>query len=90
MDKRNESKLLPQIEQRGRNWGRGFIKRIKQAWDNMYKNSTMTALTLRDNTARFPKDKSLLNLTKVRHGNDVDSEIAQKRAINPARIQENV
>ena len=56
----------------------------------MYKNSTMTALTLRDNTARFPKDKSLLNLTKVRHGNDVDSEITQKRAINPARIQENV
>lgn len=72
MDKKNESKLLPQIEQRGRNWGRGFIKRMKQAWDNMYKNSRMTALTSRDNTARFPKDKSLLNLTKVWHGNDVD------------------
>ena len=44
----------------------------------------------KDNAARFRKDKSLLNLIKVRDGNDIEPEVTQIRAIEPVRIQENV
>ena len=44
----------------------------------------------KDNVARFRKDKSLLNLIKVRDGNDIEPEVTQIRAIEPVRIQENV
>ena len=44
----------------------------------------------RDNAARFRQDKSLLNLIKVRDGNDVEPKVTQIRAIELARIQENV
>ena len=29
------------------------MKRIKEAWDDIYENSTINAQTLRDNAARF-------------------------------------
>ena len=45
---------------------------MKEAWDDIYGNSTMSAQTLRDNAARFRKDNSLLNLIKVRYENDVE------------------
>ena len=44
---------LLQIEERERNQGCGFMKRIKEAWDDIYENSTINAQTLRDNAARF-------------------------------------
>ena len=73
-------KLL-KIEERERNRGRGFMKRMKEAWDDIYENSTISAQTLIDNAARFRKDKSLLNLIKVRDGNDVEPEAIHIRAI---------
>ena len=57
---------LLKIEERERNRDRGFMKRIKEAWDDIYENSTISAQTLRDNAARFRKDNSLLNLITVR------------------------
>ena len=44
---------LLKIEERERNRDRGFMKRIKEAWDDIYENSTINAQTLRDNAARF-------------------------------------
>ena len=66
------------------------MKRIKEAWDDIYENSTISAQTLRDNAARFRKDNSLLNLITVRDGNDVEPETINIRATEPVRIQENV
>ena len=50
----------------------------------------MSAQTLRDNPARFHKDKSLVSLLKVRDGNNVKSELIKIRATEHVRIQENV
>ena len=44
---------LLKIEERERNQGRGFMMRRKEAWDDIYENSTINAQTLRDNAARF-------------------------------------
>ena len=80
---------LLKIEERERNQGRGFMKRMKEAWDDTYKNSTNSAQTLRNNAARFRKDNSLLNLITVRDGNDVEPEAINIRAIEPVISQEN-
>ena len=66
------------------------MKRMKETSDDTYENSTMTAQTLRDNTAKFCKDNSLLNLITVRDGNDVETEEIDIRAIKPVRSQVNV
>ena len=66
------------------------MKRMKETSDDTYENSTMTAQTLRDNTAKFCKDNSLLNLITVRDGNDVETEEIDIRAIEPVRSQVNV
>ena len=72
---------LLKIEERERYRGHGFMKRMKEAWDDIYENSIMSAQTLRDNAARFCKDNSLLNLIEVRDGNDVEPEAIRRRAI---------
>ena len=61
------------------------MKRMKEAWDDIYENSTMSAQTLRDKAARFRKDNSLLNLIELRNGNDVELEAIRIRAIEPVR-----
>ena len=81
---------LLKIEERERNRGRGFMKRIKEAWDDIYENSTISAQILRDNAARFRKDSSLLSVITVKDGNDVEPEAIDIRATEPVRIQENV
>ena len=81
---------LLKIEDRERNRGRRFMKRMKEAWDDIYENSIMSDQTLRDNAARFRKDNSLLNLIEVRDRNDVEPEAIHIRAIEPVRSQENV
>ena len=80
---------LLKIEERERNRGRGFMKRMKEAWDDMYGESSMTAQTLRDNAARFRKDRSLLNLIEVRNGNDVEPDSIQIEDVEAARGEEN-
>ena len=81
---------LLKIEERERNRGRGFMKRMKEAWDEIYENSIMSAQTLRDDAARFRKDNSLLSLIEERDGNDVEPEGIHIKAIEPVRSQENV
>ena len=54
------------------------------------KNSTMSAQRLRDNTAGFRKDNSLLNLITIRDGNDLEPERIDIGAIEPIGSQENV
>ena len=61
---------------------------MKEAWDDIYKNSTCSAQTLRNNAARFRKDNSLLNLIKVRDGNDAEPEMSHVKTIEPVRSQE--
>ena len=80
---------LLKIEEHGRNRGQGYMKRMKEAWDDIYENSTMSTQTLRDNAARFRKGKSLFSLTKVIDANDVELEVIQIRTTEPVRIQEN-
>ena len=48
MDNRNESDHTKDLRT-GKKHGRGFMKKMKEAWDNIYENSRMTAQTLRDN-----------------------------------------
>ena len=55
----------------------------------IFQNSTMSVQTLRDNAGRFHKDKSLVNLTEVRDGNDIEPEVMQI-ALEPVIIVENV
>ena len=81
---------LLKIEERERNQGRGFMKRMKEAWDDTYKNLTNSAQTLRNNAARFRKDNSLLNLITVRDENDVEPETINIPSMEPVRSQENV
>ena len=61
---------LLKIEEWERNRSRGFMKRMKEAWYDVYKNSTLSPQTLTDNAARFFKDILLLNVITVRNGND--------------------
>ena len=44
-------------EEHKRNRGCGFIKRMKVAWDDIYRNSTMRVQTSRDNTIRYSVNK---------------------------------
>ena len=81
---------LLKIEERERNRGRGFMKRMKEAWGDIYENSTISAQTLRDSATRFRKDNSLFNLITVRDGNDVEPEVIDIRAIEPVRRQKSV
>ena len=66
------------------------MKKMKEAWDDIYENSTMSDQTLRGNSARFRKDNSLLILLKVKDGNDVETKAIHIRAIELVRSQENI
>ena len=80
---------LIKIKKRERSRDRGFMNRMKEAWDDMYKDSTMSTETLRDNGARFRKGNLLFKLIKVRDGNDLEVEVIQIRATEPIKILEN-
>ena len=88
MDKRNEIGNLGKIEKRERNRGRRIMKRMKEAWNDIYQNSAMSVQILRDNAARFRKGQLLLNFTKLRDGNDLEPEVTQIRVIEQVRIKE--
>ena len=57
---------LLEIEQEERNKGRKFMERVKKRWTEIYPTSGLTSQNLRDNAARFKKDKKLANLMLVR------------------------
>lgn len=66
---------LLKIEECERKKGRGFMKRMKGAWDKLYANNQISAQTLRDSALRFRKDKLLLNLIEVRNEEHTDGEL---------------
>ena len=82
----NEMKLnLLRMEKVEREKERGFMKRMKQAWDMIYEDRPLSAQCLRDNAARFHNDNSLINLLLVRdecaalgelrEENEIDSDL---------------
>ena len=77
MDQRDECYFL-RIEEQERNKGRGFMKRMKEEWDLIYEDKPMSAQCLRDNTAKFRKDKALLNLIEVRDARDLGPDQVQQ------------
>ena len=64
------------------------MRRMKEAWDVIYDDMPISAQTLRDNAARFQKDKALLNLLEVRDGTDVEPEPTQMRNITEQNVNE--
>ena len=54
------------IEEEERKNGRQFMERVKKRWDEIHPRTGLTKQNLRDNAARFKKDKKLLNLILVR------------------------
>ena len=64
------------------------MKRMTEAWHEIYENSTMSAQTLRENATRFRKDNSLLNLIKVRDGKNVEN--VEENENNKEKIMENI
>ena len=71
------------IYQRERMKGRGLMKTMEEAWDMMYDDIPISAQKLRDNAARFQKDKALLNLLEMREEADVEPDIFE-----PANAEE--
>ena len=85
----NEMKInLLRIEGRERSRGRGFMKRMKQEWDLIYEDKPMSAQCLRDNAARFRKDKALVNLTEIRDGRDLEPEQAEQSGCDNENLQQ--
>ena len=85
----NDMKInLLKILHREKKKGRGFMRRMKEAWDTIYDDMLISAQTLRDNAARFQKDKALLNLLQVRDGTDVEPEPIQMRNITEQNVNE--
>ena len=64
------------------------MKRMTEAWHEIYENSTMSAQTLRENATRFRKDNSLLHLIKVRDGKNVEN--VEENEKNEEKIMENI
>ena len=69
-----EEKLWIVVDGEERNKGRGFMRRIKERWDEKYPvRSNVTQQNLMDNARRFKKDKNvldLLQLTESTQGNE--------------------
>ena len=62
----NEMELeLLKIDREERSKGTGFMKRMKERWDEKYPGLLVTAQCLRDSPTRVSKDKALLNQLEV-------------------------
>ena len=79
---------LVKIDIHEREKGRGFMQRIKEVWDERYSGKQMTEQCLRDNAARFKKDKGLMNLVEVREGKKVTEENTTRNENNEANGRE--
>ena len=84
----NEMKInLLRIEEQERSKGRGFIKRMKEAWDSIYEDKPMSALCLRDNAARFRKDRAVANLIEVRDRRELEPDQVEQTGSNSENSQ---
>ena len=71
------------IKEQERNRGRGIMKKMKEKWDNIYESWTVSVQTLIDNAPRSRKHNTLLYLTIVRGGSDIEPKAIDIRAIEP-------
>ena len=78
-----------EIEKMERRRGRGFMNRMKDAWDVIY-DTPITAQCLRDNAARFRKDKSILNLIEVREIENIKPQLGNVVLNRNENIQEQI
>ena len=62
------------IKEQERNRGRGIMKKMKEKWDDIYEGWTVSVQTLIDNARRSRKGNTLLDLTIVRDGSDIEPE----------------
>ena len=84
----NERKInLLRIEEQERSRGRGFMKRMKEAWDSIYEDKTMSAQCLGDNAARFRKDKAVANLIEVRDRRELEPDQVEQTGSNSENSQ---
>ena len=82
---------LVKIDRDERKKGRGFMKRMKEAWEERYSNKPMTVQCLRDNLTRFKNDKAIMNLLEVREGQNMSEEITGQLTGNElSRMEEQV
>ena len=59
------------LDNEERSKGRGFMKRVKNRWDQKYPEyQTASWQKLRDNAARFKKEPEIMNLLLVRNGSE--------------------
>ena len=80
----NEMKLeLLKINREERSKGRGFMKRMKERWDEKYPGLLVTEQCLRDNAERISKDKALLNLLEVQDQSETVNNV--NHASKPCR-----
>ena len=72
----NEMKVkLLQIETEVRKKGRGYMQRLKIEWDMQYPEfNEMKAQCLRDNAAKFKKNKTIMNLVLIRNREHFQNE----------------
>ena len=60
---------LVTMDDEEREKGRGFIKRVKERWDQRYPEYSLASWQkLRDNAARFKKEPDIMNMILVRQG----------------------
>jgi hypothetical protein len=78
---------LLRIEEQERSRGRGFMKRMKEAWDSIYEDKPMSAQCLRDNAARFRKDKAVANLIEVRDRRELEPDQVEQTGSNSENSQ---
>ena len=78
---------LLRIEKQERRRRRGFMKRIKEAWDAIYEEKPMSVQCLRDNAARFRKDKAVTDLIEVRDERDLEPDQAEQTENNSENSQ---
>ena len=65
------------------------MNRMKDAWDVIY-DAPMSAKCLRDNAARFRKDKSILNLIEVREIENIEPQLGKVILDRNENIQEQI
>ena len=84
----NEVKLeLLKIDREERSKLRGFMKQMKERWDEKYPGLLVTAQCLRENAARIGKDKALLNLLEVQNQSETVNNANHEAAIPGHEVQ---
>ena len=63
------------------------MRRMKEAWDSIYEDKPMSAQCLRDNAARFRKDRAVANLIEVRDRRELEPDQVEQTGSNSENSQ---